>query len=81
MPLRVGKLKRSALTHFAKRMTAGEQLKPRFDRLLRENGKLLRELVRELQRVDDNRQQSPSGSLTPSTTREALGARGLGPGG
>lgn len=48
MPVRVSRLTRVALKPFARRIAAGEQLKPRFDRILHEHRKLLRDLVREL---------------------------------
>jgi hypothetical protein len=48
MPVRVGKLMREAMGHYARRIAAGEQLKPRFDRILHEHRKVLRELVRKV---------------------------------
>ena len=48
MPVRVSRLTRVALKHFAKRMAAGEQLMPRFNIILHEHRKLLRDLVRDL---------------------------------
>lgn len=48
MPVRVGKLMREAMGHYARRIASGEQLKPRVNRLLHEHRKVLRGLVREL---------------------------------
>jgi hypothetical protein len=48
MPVRVGKLMREAMGHYARRIASGEQLRSRFDGIRHKHRKVLRELVREL---------------------------------
>jgi hypothetical protein len=64
MPVRVGKLMREAMGNYARRIAAGEQLKPRLNRLLHAHKKLLRELVRE--RLLSNQKRRGPSELTMS---------------